>query len=226
MRTDASPSTAPAVKASSSASGDGVYAYSTRNGVRYRFVFRQSDGTISSRRGFASRRAAATARRKLRESVDRGEVVVCREEFAAFWERFVRDKRPYVTAGSHLDLTAHGRKRLLPFFGEDQLSSIDSDRVREWHPVAEAAGHLAVASLPPLDPPVTRLVGGRTLAGMAFVFIKLPPRRRGRRRVAPARGEAGPCNVMLAVIGRGWADLSLCGSAKNCSQEGPDARSR
>jgi hypothetical protein len=40
-------------------SGDGVYAYSTNAGIRYRFVYRQSDGTLSSRRGFRSRQAIA-----------------------------------------------------------------------------------------------------------------------------------------------------------------------
>ena len=113
------------------ASGDGVYAYSTNAGVRYRFVFRQSDGTLSSRRGFRSQ-AAAAARRKVAESVDRREITVCREDFADFWERFVADKRPYLTPGSHVDLVTHGRKRLLPFFGTDQLSSIDPERIRDW----------------------------------------------------------------------------------------------
>lgn len=56
--------------------GDGIYAYSTRTGVRFRFVFRQSDGTMSSRRGFTSRRAAADARRRVVESIERGEVKV------------------------------------------------------------------------------------------------------------------------------------------------------
>jgi integrase len=79
-----------------------------------------------------SRRAAAAARRQLVESVERRETLVCREDFASFWDRFVGDKQPYVTAGSHLDLVTHGRKRLLPFFGADQLSSIDPERVREW----------------------------------------------------------------------------------------------
>jgi hypothetical protein len=106
--------------------------YSTKAGIRYRFVFRQSDGTLSSRRGFRSRQAAAAARRKLIESVDRHEITVCREGFADFWERFVADKRPYLTPGSHVDLVTHGRKRLLPFFGSDQLSSIDPERVRDW----------------------------------------------------------------------------------------------
>src|SRR3954447_19376941 len=101
-------------------------------GRAYRFLFRQSDGRMSSRRGFTSRRAAATARRKLVESIDRGEVVVYREDFETFWDRLVAEKRAYLTPGAYLDLTAHGRKRLVPFFGADLLSSIDSERVREW----------------------------------------------------------------------------------------------
>src|SRR3954447_19572474 len=44
--------------------GDGVYPYSTRQGIRFKFTFRQSDGNVSSRRGFTSRRAAVIARRR------------------------------------------------------------------------------------------------------------------------------------------------------------------
>jgi hypothetical protein len=122
----------PAPALTTHAEGDAIYAYATKTGTRYRFVFRQSDGSLSSRRGFTSRRAAATARRKLVESIDRGEVVVYRESFETFWERLVVEKRAYLTPGAHLDLVAHGRKRLVPFFGRDLLSSIDSERVREW----------------------------------------------------------------------------------------------
>lgn len=111
---------------------DGVYPYATTGGVRWRFVYRQSDGTLSTRRGFTSRTAAATARRKLVESISRGQVKVCREDFETFWNRFTAEKRAYMTAGSHVDLTTHGRKRLVPFFGADPLSKIDEDRVREW----------------------------------------------------------------------------------------------
>ena len=117
---------------SPTAEGDAIYPYVTKAGQRYRFVFRQSDGTLSSRRGFVSRRAAAAARRRLIESIDRGEITVCREDFETFWNRFAAERRAYLTAGSHLDLTTHGRKRLVPFFGGDQLSSIDPDRVRDW----------------------------------------------------------------------------------------------
>jgi integrase len=116
----------------SPAAGDAIYAYPTKAGLRYRFVFRQSDGTLSSRRGFSSRQAAATGRRKLLESIDRGEVVVCREEFGDFWARFAEQKRPYLTSGSFVDLSAHDRKRLLPFFEADRLADLDADRVREW----------------------------------------------------------------------------------------------
>lgn len=112
--------------------GDGIYPYRTRRGSRWRFKFRQSDGTVSSRRGFTSHRAAATARRRLVESIERGEVKVSRETFETFWKRLGEEKRPYMTAGAHLDLMTHGRKRLVPFFGSDRLASIDADRVRAW----------------------------------------------------------------------------------------------
>jgi hypothetical protein len=82
---------------------EGVYPYATKGGVRWRFVFRQSDGTMSSRRGFTSRRAAARARERLDESVRRGEVKVARETFADFWESVLAQKRRYVTAGSYED---------------------------------------------------------------------------------------------------------------------------
>jgi hypothetical protein len=79
---------------------DGVYPYTTRNGVRWRFVFRQSDGTMSSRRCFTSRRAATRARERLNESIRRGEVKVARETFEDFWVSVLDQKRRYVTAGS------------------------------------------------------------------------------------------------------------------------------
>ena len=99
--------------------------------MRWRIVFRQSDETLSFRRGFTIRSAAVTARRRLQESVDRGEVKVSRENFESFWTRFVAERRAYMTAGSHLDLTTHGHKRLVPFFGADPLSRVDEDHIRE-----------------------------------------------------------------------------------------------
>lgn len=126
--------------------GDAIYAYRTAKGLRWRFVFRQSDGTLSTRRGFTSRKAAAAAKRKMLEGIRRGEIKVSRESFESFWARVLREKKPYMTAGSHQDFATHGRKRLLPFFGPDSLSGIDDDRVREWLDTMielVEAGHLA-----------------------------------------------------------------------------------
>ena len=65
------------------AAGGGVYAYATADGTRWRFVFRQSDGSLTTRRGFASRRAAATRSR----DADRGGPSAARSGAA----RHVRD---------------------------------------------------------------------------------------------------------------------------------------
>ena len=116
----------------SAAAGDGIYAYGTRAGTRFRFVFRQSDGTLSTRRGFTSRRAAATARRRLVESIERGEVKVARETFETFRLRLLEEKRPYMTKGSAEDFQAHGRKRLLPSLGPVPLARVDEQLVRRW----------------------------------------------------------------------------------------------
>jgi hypothetical protein len=120
------------VLARSEPSGDGVYAYATGAGTRWRFVFRQSDGSLTTRRGFASRSAAVAARRTAVEQVRRGEVRASRETFAEFWNAVLEAKRPYVTAGTLQDYTTQGRKRLLPWFGALRLAAIDEDRVRSW----------------------------------------------------------------------------------------------
>jgi integrase len=125
-------SPAVAVPVAAASRGDGIYAYGTRAGVRFRFVFRQSDGTMSSRRGFTSRRAAADARRRLVESIERGEVKVARDSFGTFWARLLQERRPYLTAGSFVDFETHGRKRLLPVFGDVPLARMDEERVRIW----------------------------------------------------------------------------------------------
>jgi hypothetical protein len=92
MRADAGPAV-PNLGIVEPAGGNAVYAYSTKAGVRYRFAFRQSDGTLSSRRGFPSRRSAATARRRLVESIERGEVKVARDTFETFWLRWLEERR-------------------------------------------------------------------------------------------------------------------------------------
>jgi integrase len=113
-------------------SGGGVYPYETSEGTRWRFVFRQSDGGLTTRRGFTSRTAATNARNAAIEEVRRGEVRVNRDVFSDFWAGLLEAKRPYITPGTLQDYTTHGRKRLLPWFGTLRLAAIDEDRVRDW----------------------------------------------------------------------------------------------
>ena len=87
----------------------GVYPYETSSGTRWRFAFRQSDGAMSSRRGFLSPRAAATTKRRLEESIRRGELRVARDSFATWWATFLADRRPYVSSGTLQDYETHGQ---------------------------------------------------------------------------------------------------------------------
>lgn len=94
-------------------------------------AIRELDGTLSSRPALTSR-TAALARRRLQESVDRGEVNVCRDTFETFWNRLAAEQRAYLTKGLHDNPITHGRKRLVPFFGADRVSTTDEDWMREW----------------------------------------------------------------------------------------------
>ena len=136
---------APAIAPTSPGRGDGVYAYETTEGTRWRYVYRQSDGRLTSRRGFTSRAAAASARVTAVDQVRRGEVRVSRDTFGEFWAKVLEAKRPYVTAGMLQDYTTQGRKRLLPWFGDLHLAAIDEDKVREW--LAEMAELVAEGEL-------------------------------------------------------------------------------
>jgi Sulfatase-modifying factor enzyme 1 len=67
---DALAEVSPAARRSDTARhgrGGGVYSYRTADGVRWRFVYRRSDGTQTTERGCASERAARHARRRLIE---------------------------------------------------------------------------------------------------------------------------------------------------------------
>ena len=49
---------------------DGVYAYRTASGARWRYVVRRSDGTQTTKRGFLSEKAARDARRRVVEQIE------------------------------------------------------------------------------------------------------------------------------------------------------------
>jgi Phage integrase, N-terminal SAM-like domain len=132
------------------ARGGGVYSYRTARGIRWRFVYRRSDGTQTTKRGFMSERAARDARRRLVEQVERGEVRHTRETFGGYWERWLARRRPYLEPGTWGGYEIAGRKRLVPAFGSRSLGELSIDDVREF--VAELAeeveaGELAVKTV-------------------------------------------------------------------------------
>ena len=108
----------------------GVYSYSTADGARWRFVYRRTDGIQTTKRGFASERAARDARRRLIEQVERGEVRHTKETFGAYWERWLTRRRPYLEAGTWTGYEIQGRKRLVPAFGRRALGELSVEDVR------------------------------------------------------------------------------------------------
>ena len=86
----------------------GVYSYRTADVLRWRFVYRRSDGTQTTKRGFASERAARDARRRLIEQVERGEIRHTKETFAGYWERWLAQRRPYLEPGTWSDTRSRG----------------------------------------------------------------------------------------------------------------------
>jgi integrase len=125
----------------------GVYSYATADGIRWRFVYRRSDGTQTTKRGFPSARAARDARRRLIEQVERGEVRHTKETFAGYWERWLAQRKPYLEAGTWTGYEIAGRKRLLPAFGGRSLGALSVDDVREF--LAELAEEVDIGQLAP-----------------------------------------------------------------------------
>ncbi|MGH2886507.1 MAG: hypothetical protein ACRDPA_28050, partial [Solirubrobacteraceae bacterium] len=109
----------------------GVYSYRTADGVRWRFVYRRSDGTQTSKRGFVSERAARDARRRLVERVERGEVRHTKETFGAYRDRWLARRKPYLEPGTWAGYEISGRRRLLPAFGSHPLGTLSVDAIRD-----------------------------------------------------------------------------------------------
>ncbi|HEX5980971.1 MAG TPA: tyrosine-type recombinase/integrase, partial [Thermoleophilaceae bacterium] len=109
-----------------------VYPYETSAGIRWRYSYRDSRGRASSKRGFATERAAARDRERTMAQIrDRG-LYVSRLTFGEFFPEWLRRRRPYVAAGTWTDYEIHGRKRLLPHFGDRRLTAITTFEVRDW----------------------------------------------------------------------------------------------
>jgi integrase len=94
--------------------GEGIYAYETRQGTRYYFKYRKSDGRSATKRGFASPRAARRERERTVVSAAMGEQLSTTETFGEFFDGWLQNRRPYLEAGTYADYEVHGRTRLAP----------------------------------------------------------------------------------------------------------------
>ena len=74
----------------------GIYAYVTKQGVRWRIAVKQPDGIITTRRGYRSNKAACRARDRLTHAEPPG----AEASFGCFWRRWLAEKQPYMTEGS------------------------------------------------------------------------------------------------------------------------------
>jgi integrase len=124
-----------------------VYPYETSDGLRWRYSYRDSRGRLSTKRGFYSERAAARDREERMGRVRQGTVVVSRATFGEFFPEWLRGRRPYLTAGTWADYEVHGRKRLLPHFGDSRLTAITTFDVRDWLLELHEAGDYAPKTL-------------------------------------------------------------------------------
>jgi hypothetical protein len=110
----------------------GVYSYATKQGRRWYFKFRDSNGVQTTKRGFTSARAATDAKRRLTERIERGEVRHTKETFGEFWERWLIRRKPYLEPNTWRGYDVDGRKRLLPAFADVPLGRMSAEQVHEW----------------------------------------------------------------------------------------------
>jgi integrase len=128
----------------------GIYSYPTKQGLRWYFKFRDSQGSQTTKRGFTSARAAQDAKRRLTERIERGEVRQTRESFREYWQRWLTRRKPYLEPGTWQGYEINGRKRLLPSFGDMQLGRLGVEQVQAWmEEQAEEieAGNIAVKTV-------------------------------------------------------------------------------
>jgi integrase len=111
-------------------SSGGVYPYETAAGTRWRCAVPRGDGSFTTKRGFASKKAALDARRRLTEKQERGEVRHTKETFGTFWVRWLDRRRAYLEPGTWGAYERDGRLRLLPALESLALGKLDVEDVR------------------------------------------------------------------------------------------------
>ena len=118
----------------------GIYRYETKQGPRYRYNFRDSDGKQSCKRGFLSPQAGAIDKAGLAVQAAAGTLHLSTALFADYFESWLAGHKPFVDPGTWNDYRTHATKRLIPEFGDRRLDEIATADVREWLAEASAAG--------------------------------------------------------------------------------------
>ena len=206
----------------------GVYSYATAGGTRWRFVYRRTDGTQTTKRGFSSERAARDARRRLIEQVERGEVRHTKETFGSYWERWLARRRPYLEPGTWTGYEIHGRLRLVPAFGDRPLGELSVDDIRGFVAgLAEGVEAGEIAAKTVNNALVTLVVclndaveDGLLVANPALRVQRLPPAHIEREylRLSEIPRYLDSCSDVYRplaelLIGSGAADLRSAGAA-------------
>jgi len=114
-----------------SRAGDGIYAYETRQGTRYYFKYRKSDGRSATRRGFSSPRAARRERERVVVSAAMGEQTSTTETFGEFFDTWLHNRRPYLEPGTYTGYEIQGRKQLA-VFRPIKLTKLSTAAVESW----------------------------------------------------------------------------------------------
>lgn len=125
----------------------GVYAYSTAQGTRYRYNFRDSDGRRSCKRGFLSAQAASIDKAGRTVQAAAGTLHLSTARFGDYFESWLAGHRPFIDQGTWNDYRTHGIKRLVPEFGAKRLDEIATADVREWLAKLSQAGRYKFKTL-------------------------------------------------------------------------------
>jgi integrase len=114
--------------------GDGIYEYLLGDGtIRYRALYRASDGSQRQKRGFTTRREARRWRAEITTRAAAGGVKPSpKESFGEFFDRWLEKRKPYLELGTWHDYEIHGRLRIKPFFAHKRPTDIGQDLVEEW----------------------------------------------------------------------------------------------
>lgn len=116
--------------------------YPTPDG-QWRASWRSSNGKQQSKRGFDSALAAHKHRMRMIGAAERGELVAAPGTFGDWFDRWLRDRKPYLEGTSFESYEQAGRLRLKPHFGRAKLVKLTRDDVRAFTAELADAGELA-----------------------------------------------------------------------------------